>query len=174
MQLHQLVVGTYEEDRCAHNSDHAFPTEPVRNKVRSPGPVLSRHQPDPRRKIASGPKHCRVRYRRGDRGRPDDANAGDGFNPLACLVRAMLHLDPLFDRSDHRLRGLKLRRQYDDARPCIDRQARVLFVRHEREQFFHPFITLCSHDAELGQMRTQCIDHLGTLTHEQIARAMLH
>src|SRR6516164_3650080 len=30
------------------------------------------------------------------------------------------------------------------------------------------------HDAELGQMCAQCIDHLGTLAHHQIARAMLH
>jgi hypothetical protein len=29
------------------------------------------------------------------------------------------------------------------------------------------------HDAELGQMCAQCIDHLSTLAHQQIARAML-
>jgi len=29
-------------------------------------------------------------------------------------------------------------------------------------------------DAELGQMRSQCIDHLGALAHHQIARAVLH
>src|SRR5262245_1932509 len=39
----------------------------------APGRILSRHQPNPSRKIASGPKHCRVRYRRDDRSRPDDA-----------------------------------------------------------------------------------------------------
>ena len=33
---------------------------------------------------------------------------------------------------------------------------------------------LSSRNAELGQMRPQCIDQLGTLAHQQIARSMLH
>jgi hypothetical protein len=33
---------------------------------------------------------------------------------------------------------------------------------------------LRSRNAELGQMRPQCIDQLGTLAHQQIARSMLH
>jgi hypothetical protein len=34
----------------------------------------------------------------------------------------MLQNDPFFDRSDHRLHSLKLRRQHDQADVSIDRQ----------------------------------------------------
>src|SRR5437660_1359014 len=42
---------------------------------------------------------------------PDDTDARDGLKPLARLVRAVLRLDSLLDRSDQRLHRLKLRRQ---------------------------------------------------------------
>src|SRR5215510_7525515 len=87
----------------------------------APGRILPRHQSDPGRKIASRPEDGRVRHRRHDRSRPDNPDAGDRLNPLACLARAMLHLDPLFDRSDDTLQRFKLRSQHDDAGPCIDR-----------------------------------------------------
>jgi hypothetical protein len=61
-----------------------------------------------------------------------------------------------------------------DARPRIDRQTCILLVRHDRKQFLHPLVSLRSHDAELGQMCAQCIDHLSTLAHHRVARAMLH
>src|SRR6266536_2838790 len=67
----------------------------------APGRILPRHQPDPGREIAARPEDSRVRHRRHDRSRPDNPDARDPLNPLACLARAMLHLDPLFDRSDH-------------------------------------------------------------------------
>src|SRR5258705_7420235 len=98
----------------------------------APGRILPRHQPDPGREIASRPEDSRVRHRRHDRSRPDNPDARDGLNPLARLARATLHLDPVFDRSDDTLQRLKLRSQHDDAGPCIDRQPRVLFVRHDR------------------------------------------
>src|SRR6266853_4974135 len=101
----------------------------------APGRILPRHQPDPGREIASRPEDSRVCHRRHDRSRPDNPDARDSLNPLARLARAMLHLDPLFDRSDYTLPRLKLRSQHDDAGPCIDRQPRVLFVRHDRAQF---------------------------------------
>ncbi len=62
----------------------------------------------------------------------------------------MLRLDSFLDRSDQRLHRLKLRRQHNDARACIDRQALILFVRHDREQFLYPFVALRRHDAEFG------------------------
>ena len=86
----------------------------------------------------------------------------------------MLHLDPLFDRSDDTLQRLKLRSQHDDAGPCIDRQPRVLFVRHDRAQFVDPGVALRRHQPELGQMRPQGVDDLGALAYQHIARAMLH
>ena len=69
----------------------------------APGRILSRHQPNPSRKIASRPKNRRVCHSRRDRGRPDDADARDGLKPLARLVRAVLRLDSFLDRSDQRL-----------------------------------------------------------------------
>jgi hypothetical protein len=39
--------------------------------------------------------------------------------------------------------------------------------------YSYPVATLRSRYAELSQMRTQRIDHLGTLPHQQIARSML-
>src|SRR6202049_2460775 len=119
----------------------APPTSPP-ELLLAPGRILARHQPDPGREIASRPEHRRVRRRRHDRGRPQNPDARDGFNPLARLVRAMLHLDPLLDRPDQRPHGLELRRQHDDARPRIDRQPRVLVVRHDREQFREPGLAL--------------------------------
>jgi hypothetical protein len=75
----------------------------------------------------------------------------------------MLRLDPLLDRPDQRPQGLKLRRQHDDARPRIDWQPRVLFVRHDREQFRDPGVAL-RRNAELGQVRSEGVDALGALT----------
>src|SRR5712671_6597991 len=124
--------------------------------------------------VASRPEDSRVCHRRHDRSRPDNPDARDGLNPLARLVRAMLHLDPLFDRSDDTLQRLKLRSQHDDAGPCIDRQPRVLFVRHDCAQFVDPGVALRRHDAELSQMRPQGVDDLGALAYQHIARAVLH
>src|SRR4029450_8009106 len=83
--------------------------------------ILPRHQSDPGREIASRPEDSRVRHSRHDRSRPDNPDARDRPNPLARLARAMLHLDPLFDRSDDTRQRFKLRSQHDDADPCIDR-----------------------------------------------------
>ena len=56
----------------------------------------------------------------------------------------------------------------------IDRQARIPFARNDLQQFLEPRVPLCSHNAELGQMRPQGIDQLGSLPHQKIARPMLH
>ena len=74
------------------------------------GRILPRHDPDPGRKITTRPKSLRIWDDGGDGRRAYDADAGDGLEPLTCLVRAMLRNDPLLDRSDHRLHSLKLRR----------------------------------------------------------------
>src|SRR3954470_9969464 len=68
----------------------------------------------------------------------------------------------------------KLRSQHDDTGPCIDRQPRVLFVRHDRAQFVDPGVALRRNQPELGQMRPQGVDDLGALAYQHIARAMLH
>ena len=41
-------------------------------------------------------------------------------------------------------------------------------------QLLEPFAPLRSHNAKLGQMRPQGIDHLGPLPHQKIARSMQH
>jgi hypothetical protein len=51
---------------------------------------------------------------------------------------------------------------------------RVVFVRHDREQFRAPRVALRRNDAELGQVRSESVDALGALTYQQIARAVLH
>ena len=56
----------------------------------------------------------------------------------------------------------------------IGRQALIRIARNDLQQLLDPFAPLRSHNAELGQMRPQGIDHLGPLAHQQIARAMLH
>src|SRR3954466_7374636 len=58
---------------------------------------LPRHQSDPGRKIASRSKNRRVCNRCRNRGRPDDADARDGLEPLARRVGAMLHFDLLLE-----------------------------------------------------------------------------
>src|SRR4051794_18957158 len=109
-----------------------------------------------------------------------DAGSGRAHRPTAADVQPRWPLtepvddDPLFDRSDDTLQRLKLRSQHDDAGPCIDRQPRVLFVRHDRAQFVDPGVALRRHQPELGQMRTQGVDDLGALAYQHIARAMLH
>jgi transposase len=72
------------------------------------------------------------------------------------------------------LQRLKLRRQDDQARARIDRQAVVLFVRDDRQQTLEPLPPLRSHNTEFGHMRPQRIDRLGPLPHQQVACAMLH
>jgi len=47
----------------------------------------------------------------------------------------MLRHEAPFERPDHRLQGLKLRRQHDQARTRIDRQAVIPLVRNDRQ---HP------------------------------------
>ena len=76
--------------------------------------------------------------------------------------------------SDHRLYRMKPRRQYDEAGVSIDRQARVPFARNDLQQLLEPRVPLCSHNAELSQMRPQGIDQLGPLPHQKIARPMQH
>ena len=56
----------------------------------------------------------------------------------------------------------------------IDRQARTSILGDDRQQLLDPFASLRSRYAELGQMRPQGIDQLGSLPHQQIACPMLH
>ena len=53
-------------------------------------------------------------------------------------------------------------------------QARVTFTCNDRQQLLDPFAPLRSHYAELSHMRSQCIDQLGPLPQQKIARSMLH
>src|SRR5262245_55322928 len=125
----RLCQGDFPEFSWARRNTAIAPTTKVAvsllgdrsELLLAPGRILPRHQSDPGRKIASRPEDGRVRHRRHDRSRPDNPDAGDRLNPLARLARAMLHLDPLFDRSDDTLQRFKLRSQHDDAGPCIDR-----------------------------------------------------
>jgi hypothetical protein len=91
--------------------------------------ILSRHKPDPGRKIATRPECARVRNSGHDRACAQNADPGDASKPFARLVRAMLRDDPLLDCSDHRLQRLKLRRQYDQARSRVDQQAFIRTLR---------------------------------------------
>jgi len=56
----------------------------------------------------------------------------------------------------------------------IHRQAFIRIARNDLQQLLEPCGPLCSRNAELGQVRPQSIDHLGPLTHQQIAHAMQH
>ena len=56
--------------------------------------VFARHEPDPGREVTTRSKDLRIRDGRRDRGGPDNTNSRDGLQPLARLVRAMLHHDP--------------------------------------------------------------------------------
>ena len=46
----------------------------------------------------------------------------------------------------------------------IDRQVRVPFARNDLQQLLEPRVPLCSHNAELGQMRPHGIDYFKTAT----------
>jgi hypothetical protein len=69
---------------------------------------------------------------------------------------------------------MRPRRQHNKTGVSIDRQARITFARNDLQQFLEPRVPLCSHNAELGQMRPQSIDQLGPLPHQKIARPMQH
>src|SRR6516165_5443895 len=117
-QLHEpgifpgILLGTSQHrDRPDHENASQVAVSLLGDRpelLLAPGRILAWHQPDPGREIAPRPKDSRVRHRRHDRGRPQNSYARDGFNPLARLVPAMLHLD----RPNRRLQGLKLRRQH--------------------------------------------------------------
>src|SRR5215510_418800 len=87
------------------------------------GRILSRHKPDPGCKIASRPECVRVRSRGDDGARAQDPDPRDGRKPLARFARSVLRNNPLLDGPDQRLQRLKLRRQDDQARSRMDRQA---------------------------------------------------
>src|SRR5215471_13603217 len=95
---------------------------------------LSRHQPDPGRKIATRAKNHGIRHRRGNRACPNDADARNALKPPARLVGAMLLHNPLIKRTEHGLCCLKLRCQHNHARPRITRQALIPIIRHDRQQ----------------------------------------
>jgi hypothetical protein len=63
----------------------------------------------------------------------------NGLKPFALFVGTMLHHNALLKRVDHRLQGLKLSRQHDQACPRIVRQTLVVFARDGRQQLFDPF-----------------------------------
>ena len=86
----------------------------------------------------------------------------------------MLRHEPFLNRSDQRLHRLKLRRQHDEAGMCIDRKARISIDRNDRQQLLGPFAPLRSYNAKLSQVCPHGIDHLGSLSHQQIADPMLH
>jgi hypothetical protein len=93
---------------------------------------------------------------------------------LLVFVGAMLRHDPPFNRSNHRLQGLKLRRKHDQSRTRIDREAFILFIGNDRQQLLEPLLALCRHNPQFGHVRPQSIDCLGPLPQQQIARAVLH
>jgi hypothetical protein len=82
--------------------------------------------------------------------------------------------DPLLERADQRLAGLKLCRQYHQARPGIQRKSAIARIPHNCEQLLQPLATLIGNDAELSHVRAQCIDQLRALTHQLISHPVLH
>src|SRR6516165_694752 len=86
------------------------------------GRLFSWDEPNPGGKITPRPECLRVRDRGGNGARADDADPVDALQSLACLIGAMLHCEPPLDRANHRMQGLQLRCQYDQARTGINGQ----------------------------------------------------
>ena len=67
------------------------------------GRILSRHKPDPGRKVTTRSERLRVSDNGRDRCRTNKAYSGDRPKSLAVAIRAMLPRDPLLERADQRL-----------------------------------------------------------------------
>ena len=83
----------------------------------------------------------------------------------------MLNGDPLLNRPNRGLQGLKLRRQHDQACPGIVRQVCISIICDDRQQLLDPFASLRSYNAKLSQVGSQGIDQLRALVHQKIAGA---
>src|SRR5207247_11253061 len=62
--------------------------------------VLSRHQPDPGRKLAPRLEDRRITDRGRNRGRTDHADAWDGLQPAARFTRSMQSMNVPLDLAD--------------------------------------------------------------------------
>jgi hypothetical protein len=60
----------------------------------------------------------------------------------------------ILNRSDQRLRSLKLRRQHHEARVSLRRQAFILIARNDRQQFLEPCIPCAAFTSFAGIRRT--------------------
>jgi hypothetical protein len=72
-------------------------------------------------------------------------NAATQPHPIQSLarhIRAMLHHEPLLDRSNHRLQRLKLRRQLDQIRTSVYRRAFISFVCNNRQRLLESLACL--------------------------------
>ena len=136
--------------------------------------ILSWYEPDPGRKVTSGLEDARVRDGRSDGGRTNHSDAGDGFEPLACLTRAMLGVDALLERCDLRVTGDDLGRKHPKACARISRQSVIVLIRYDREQRLETFAALRRNESKLRQMGPHRIAELCALANEQIPGAMLH
>ena len=61
------------------------------------GRILSRHKSQPGRKITTRPERLQIGNDGGDGGCTQNADAGNGLEPLARIARAMQRYDPLLD-----------------------------------------------------------------------------
>ena len=65
----------------------------------------------------------------------------------------MLRHNPLLERAEQGLAGLKLCRQHHQTRLEINRQRAIILPCHEREQILEAFATLSSNNAEPAHRR---------------------
>jgi hypothetical protein len=89
--------------------------------------------------------------------RTNNADPGNGSKSLARLVRPILRYDPLLDRSNKRLQGLKLCCQCDKAYASINGQAITFFIGDDCRQLLKSLASLRRRNAQLRQMGSQRI-----------------
>jgi hypothetical protein len=89
--------------------------------------------------------------------RTNNADPGNGSKSLARLVRPILRYDPLRDRSNKHLQGLKLYCQCDKAYASINGQAIIFFIGDDCRQLLKSLTPLRRRNAQLRQMGSQRI-----------------
>src|SRR5215472_1186185 len=112
--------------------------------------ILARDDADPGREVASLLEDRSI-GNRGDNGaRTEDADAGNGLEPLAVRILAMLREKALVDRPNLGLARSDLCNKCRQAGTRVLGQARIAGIGDDGKQHLKAFVALCRDDAELG------------------------
>src|SRR6266702_878741 len=136
--------------------------------------MLSRHQADPRSETAARREYLPISDFGHQRGGDDRANTRDFLQPTALFTRAVPRMETLLDGHDLCPDSRILASKDVEAEPRGLWNAIILLVSDVLEQFCCAIAALCSDNAELGHVPTDCIRQHRSLTNQQLPAAMQH